>query len=157
VKTLCPPNRGDTQWPSEFPRAQPASHLAPGVARPIQQSRDGFLHEQRLTTVPPSLQCRLDPVVKQEVPFRVGEAERIELRLPDLVQLEVEDVSAAHAEEVRMDFAGRMISDLAVAGNGPPWCRPAPCSRLRSRARGTPCGARAPAATGGANATSGTT
>jgi hypothetical protein len=24
----------------------------PGVARPIQQSRDGFLHEQRLTTVP---------------------------------------------------------------------------------------------------------
>ena len=89
-----------------------ASHLAPGVSRAMQESRGGFLHEQRLTTVPPSVQCQLDTAVKQEVPVRVGEAERIELRVPDLVQLEVQDVSAAHAKVVRMDFAGWMKADL---------------------------------------------
>jgi hypothetical protein len=89
-----------------------ASHLAPGVSRPMQQSRGGFLHEQRLTTVLPSLQCQLDTVVKEEIPIGVGEAERVELRVPDLVQLEVQDVSAAHAKAVRMDFAGWMKSDL---------------------------------------------
>jgi hypothetical protein len=89
-----------------------ASHLAPGVSRPMQQPRGGFLHEQRLTAVPPGLQCQPDTVVKQEISIGVGEAERIELRVPDLVQLEVQDVSAARAEVVRMDFAGWMKSDL---------------------------------------------
>ena len=89
-----------------------ASHLAPGVSRPMQQSRGGFLDEQRLTTVLPGLQCQLGTAVKQEVSMRVGEAERIELRVPGLVQLEVQDVSAAHAKVVRVDFAGWMKADL---------------------------------------------
>jgi hypothetical protein len=52
VKTPCPPNREIRNGLPNSRVRSLASHLAPGVARPIQQSRDGFLHEQRLTTVP---------------------------------------------------------------------------------------------------------
>jgi hypothetical protein len=78
----------------------------------MQQSRDGFLDEQWLTAVPPGLKCQLGTVVKEKVAIRVCEAKRIELRIPDLLQLEAQDASAAHGKVVRMDFAGWMKSDL---------------------------------------------
>src|SRR5215213_4092886 len=42
----------------------------------------------------------------------VGEAKGIELRVPDLVQLEVQDAPPAHAKMVLMDFARWLKPDL---------------------------------------------
>jgi hypothetical protein len=56
--------------------------------------------------------------VKQEVPFRSARPSASSSAFQISSQLEVEDVSAAHAEEVRMDFAGADDIGLAVAGNG---------------------------------------
>ena len=91
-----------TAWPRI---SRPASCADAAIARRL-------LDEQRLAAVPPRLESQLDTIVKKEIPLRVGEAERIELRGPDFVQLEVQDVSAAHAKVVRMDFAGWVKSDL---------------------------------------------
>ena len=69
--------------------------------------------DTRSFALTPRVQRGPYPVVHHQRVVRVGEPKRFDLRVPGRPEHEIQDTGSGCSEQVRMDFTGRMKSDVA--------------------------------------------